>query len=126
MEEFITLIKDTIKNNVTLTNGLIIGKIGTGESNSMQIAPSNTETTFLNKSIIYKLDLLFLSKSKDQKTCINELDAIGKYLRRLKKYPGTDNICWSNAIQTSGPRYVDQEDGGYWIYSMVISNEIVM
>lgn len=126
MDEIINLIKDTIKDNVTLDKGLIIGKVGSGESLSMQIAPSGTDLTFLNKNITYDLDILFLRKSKNQLTCVNELSTIGKYLRQLKIYPNTSEICWENSLQTSGPSYVDQEDNGYWIYSMVISNKLSM
>jgi len=124
MLDILTLIKDTIENGVTLTESIELGKLGTGESLVMQVAPSGTDETFLDKSISYELDLLFLRKSEVQTTCINELTSIANFLRKLKTYPNTPNIEWVNSFITTMPNFVGQEQSGEWIYSMVVSNKL--
>lgn len=124
MNELLDLIIATIEDNVSLTGTIDVGQLKQAEGISVEIGPYGTDQTFLNKSKTANLALLFLRKSKDQQICLSELDAIGEYLSKLKVYPSTASIQWVNAEVTTEASYVDKEENGAYIYSMVVSNYI--
>lgn len=125
MNELLELIIATIAAGVpSLTEEIQIGQVKQSQGLSVEIVPYSTNTTFMNKGKTADMPLLFLRKSKDQQICLSELDAIGEYLSKLKVYPSTTSIQWVNAEVTTDASYVDKEENGAYIYSMVISNFI--
>lgn len=118
MGELINLIKQTIVDNVGSVSSINIGQLPLQGGLSMQIQTSEVDRVFLNKNFTQEMDILFLIKSKDQQLCLNTLDDIKNYLNRLKVYPNTSTIEWVNA-NAQGGLFVDKEDTGFFIYSMV-------
>jgi len=121
MEQLIALILQTIQDNITLSDTLELRQLPEAGGLAVQIAPSAPEHISLNKKEAYELNLLFLSKNFNQLTAFSELSLIDKYVSRLKTYPNTIDIEWVNATTTTKPAYVDTEDNGQFIYSMVLS-----
>lgn len=121
MDELIALVLATIQNNVTLSDTLQLRQLPESGGLAVQIAPSGTDKIFLTKKESYELNLLFLSKNVDQLIAFSELSSIDRYISRLTSYPDTTTIEWVNATTTTKPAYVDQEDNGQFIYSMVLS-----
>lgn len=121
MDQLIALILKTIQDNVTLSDTLELRQLPEGGGLAVQIAPSAPDMIFLNKKEAYELNLLFLSKNLDQLIAFTELTKIDSYISKLKEYPDTVNYEWVNATTTTKPAYVDQEDNGQYIYSMILS-----
>lgn len=124
MKELLDLIIDTIESaGLELSATIAVGTLPKDGGISVQIVDVPNVTTFLSKGTVDNMNLLFLMKSEDPTLCISELYKIGDYLRKLKTYPNTATIEWSNSIAT-GPQWVDEEDNGRYIYSMVVTNLI--
>jgi hypothetical protein len=127
MDEFLNAVLKAIDDaGLSLTAPIEIGQLPPEEGASVEFGPSNNRTTFLNKCKEDNIVLLFLRKSQNQLVCIKELDAIGEYLSKLKTYPQPTSgpIRWVNTEVTTPAGYVDKEDNGSYIYSMIISNKI--
>lgn len=125
MDELIKAILKAITDNVTLTGTLEMGQLPPDDGISAEIAPSSNLTTYQNKGKLDKVSLLFLRKSPSQVLCIQELEKIGEYLSRLTTYPQPENdMEWANSLVSTPPTYVDTEDNGSFIYSMIVDNLI--
>lgn len=124
MDQLIALILQTIQDNVALSDTLELRQLPEAGGLAVQIAPSGEDKVFLNKKESYELNLLFLSKNANQLTAYSELTLIDLYISKLQEYPNTVNFEWVNATTTTKPAYVDTEDNGQYIYSMVLSCKI--
>lgn len=81
------------------------------------------ESLYYNKKAIRIIPLLILTKSIDQKKCLNDLCKICNYLHSLKQYPQGKSVAWKDATTATEPNKVGRQEDGQYIYSCIINIE---
>lgn len=121
--EIVTLVKDTLEDNLTLTSAILLNPLPSTGGISMEMTAGNNTDIFLNKQSNKTIPLLFLAKGTNQATVIDNLCKICNYLQGLKTYPQGTTAAWLNAETSTEPSLVDNT-GGYYTYSCIIDIKI--
>ena len=110
-----------ILDAVTTLAGIdTIGQLSCDGGCSAQIAPSRTDTIFLDRSSLQVLSILVFGKGKDQQLVLNNLFSICNTLSKLTAYP-TDTGWKVTSIEVATPPSpVGKQEDGQWIFSCIL------
>ena len=89
-----------------------------------ELAAGYNDGYYYDKSSIRILPVLFLSKSKDQQACVNDLSRICNYFHPLKTYPAAESFSWLDAVTATEPNKTGRQEDGQYIYSAIINMKI--
>ena len=91
------------------------GAMGTGNGLACEIAPSNTETVFMDKNSYEPVTLALNGKDFDLRLLSDTINNILDTLSRMKTYPSGDG--WEIVDITKGilPRIIGREDNNAWL-----------
>lgn len=114
-------INSAVESVITLINAMgnfspmTRGALGSGNSLVCEVAPSYSETTFLDKNIYLPLTLAINGKHTNLGTLSNTLNDIMDNLTRRKEYPSGNG--WEIVDITNGnmPRVIGREDNSSWL-----------
>ena len=116
-----TIINLAIESVMDLIDGLSLyalitrGALGTGNSLSCEVAPSNPESVFLDKNQYIPLDLTLNGKHHDLQILSEAMNAIHEYLTMLTEYPnGTDWEIVDITTMTE-PQVIGREENNAWL-----------
>ena len=102
---------DAMKPFATITRGAL----GTGNGLCCEIAPTNTDTVFMDKESYIPLTLALNGKHDDLQVLSDTFNNIIDSLSRAKSY--TSGTGWQIVDITAGnlPRVIGREDNNSWI-----------
>lgn len=91
------------------------GALGTDSGLACEIAPSNTETVFMDKNSYEPITLALNGKDFDLQLLSDTINNIQDTLSRMKTYPSGDG--WEIVDITKGilPRVIGREDNNAWL-----------
>ena len=105
----------------TLINGMgnfaniTRGALGSGNSISCEIAPSNAQEVYLDKNAYFEITLAINGKHENMQTLSDTLNNIMDTLTRSKSYPS--GTGWEIVDITNGtmPRVIGRETNNAWL-----------
>lgn len=126
MDELINSIITLITNaGLSLSDAFEVGQLPTDGGLRIQVGAGTTNKTWLDKGNESTIPLVAFAKNINQLTAIQDLDKTSRYLEGLKVYPDPGNgIEIVDIMINPRPQYIDKEDNGQYIYSMVLNVKI--
>lgn len=120
--ELIAMIQDA---GLELSDTIDIGQLPEDGGIRFQFGPGTTNKTWLNKGNESTVVILGLAKNTNQLTALQDLDKICYYVESQKSYPIlTNGIEIVDVMTATRPQWVDKEDNGQYIYSMILNVKI--
>lgn len=120
--ELLNLIVETVQDELEITVSLdglpANGGIGA------ELTAGYGDGLYYDKSAIRILPVLFMSKGKDQQSCVNDLARICNYFQARKAYPAAESFSWLDAVTATEPNKTGRQEDGQYIYSAIINMKI--
>ena len=124
--DFMDRLKDKI-NSLGLYACCTVGILGPSESLSIMAMPGGAETVYYDGSRDKDYQVQVNAKSKNQMNCFNALTQIYQALENLEELPSGNGSYYFQSINTQSlPSILEQDDKGYWIYTLSISAKITI
>lgn len=120
--ELLNLIVKTVKEECEIDVSLDGTPFDGGVS--AELAPGYNDTLYYSKQAIKVIPVLFLSKDRNQSTCLNALCKICNHLQVLKKYPQAEGFVWLDAVTGTEPNKIGRQEDGNYLYSAIVNAKI--
>lgn len=91
------------------------GALGTGNTLTCEVAPSNPDTVFLDKNQYIILDVTINGKHDDLETLTNAMNKIHEELTWRTSYPSDTDWKMTDISTMTEPQIIGREDDGRWI-----------
>lgn len=115
MDKLCNLIKDELGLEVSLEELPADGGL------YVESGASVLESSYMNKSGLWKVPLLFISKRKSQKDGLQELQRISMHLHYRKIYPEGESFGWADASIVTPANKVKREEDGQYVHSCIVN-----
>lgn len=79
------------------------------------------QNMYMDKSCLWRVPVLFMSKQSDQKQGLHNLEKICRLLHYRKSYPDGDSYGWADASITTPPNKIGRDEDGQYLHSCIIS-----
>lgn len=76
---------------------------------------------YMNKSCLWKIPVLFLSKRKDQQQGLKELEQISMHLHYRKNYPDGTRYGWADASIITPANKIGRDEDGQYLHSCIVN-----
>lgn len=117
--EFMTVLCDLIKEKL----GLSVRLDETLESGGLYAesgAPA-LQATYQDKTCLWKVPVLFMSKRADQRQGLEELSKICRMLHYLKVYPDGKSYGWADASIATPANKIGRSEDGQYLHSCIVN-----
>ncbi|MBC1913084.1 hypothetical protein HCA73_10525 [Listeria booriae] len=119
--DFADCMLSAIKKNVDLTlKTTTIGTLGESDSLAFTLTPTGKERMYMDGSKVKTYAFQMKAKSKNQETCVDDLNSIVDYVSCLEidsVQSKNDSFTIDAKRNTSVPSLVTHDEQGYYIYS---------
>lgn len=115
MESVMTLI-----DGLNLYTPITRGALGTGNSLTCEVAPSNPDTVFLDKNQYIILDVTINGKHDDLEILTNAMNKIHEDLTWMTNYPSDTDWRITDICTMTEPQIIGREDDGKWIQASAL------
>lgn len=120
--ELLNLIIETVQSNLQITVSL--DGLPADGGICAELAAGYNDGLYYDKSAVRILPVLFMSKNKDQQSCVNVLSRICNYFQSLKVYPSAESFSWLDAVTATEPNKTGKQEDGQYIYSAIMNMKI--
>lgn len=93
-----------------------IGALPPDNGICMTYSSGSPDTTFMDKSAAYSMDMVCNGKHTDQQILTDALANIHEALTQETNYPTSENWQITNIITTSAPTYLDRQPNDWYMY----------
>lgn len=124
LSEFMGRLVDTAEENCNLDGRISLKELSAGNSLYAELGSGNTESTYYDKSAVKTIPVLFLCRNADQEKCLNQLENICNYFRKLREYPHGDTFAWLNTAIAKEPSKIGRDEDGTYHYSCILNNTL--
>lgn len=85
---------------------------------------SQTVSSYYDKTALWTVPVLFLSKNADQKAGMENLSAICNFLHKQKSYPSGQSFSWEDAQTVTQPNKIGRDEDGKYLHSCIVNCKI--
>lgn len=85
---------------------------------------SQTVSSYYDKTALWTIPVLFLSKNADQKAGMEALSKICDFLHREKIYPSGESYSWKDAQTVTQPNKIGRDEDGKYLHSCIVNCKI--
>lgn len=118
MRSIIDAICDLIEDTTDIS--VVIGSLPSHEGVGVQIATGTIEAPYLPRTNLHRDTYVINAKYKNQKTAIDNLNAIHEALTKRIGYPQDDEWQIAMIATSTAPDYLGQEGNEYYLYGSSI------
>lgn len=124
IEEFLQLIVEEAEKKCDLDSDISLEELKAGNSLYAEFNDGFTDTVYYDKSTVKTIPVLFLCRNKDQKRCLEQLEAICRLFQRMKRYPVGSTFYWMDTTIAKEPAKIGRDEDGMYHYSCILNNKI--
>lgn len=119
--EFLDVIIDAAESACQLDSPISLEELSAEGGLYAETGEGFTQTTYFNKTEIKMIPVLFMCRHKDQRRCLEQLEAITNHFQKLTSYPSGTNFTWLDAEVSKYPSKIGRDEDGMYHYSCILN-----
>lgn len=120
MDAVLNAVIDLVETNLTLYSHITIGALPPNGGIAMFVGAGSPQNTFMDKDTHNVIYATLNGKHAKQKTVIEALESIHRYLTKLKGYPTGSDWQITDIATDAFPNLIGQESGEQWLYGSIL------
>ena len=122
LTEFQDQLVDWLKTDLNLE--ISLDELPPGGGLYAETGASQTVSSYYDKTALWTIPVLFLSKNADQKAGMENLSMICNFLHKRKSYPSGQSFAWKDAQTVTQPNKIGRDEDGKYLHSCIVNCKI--
>lgn len=122
LTEFQDRLVDWLKTGLNLE--ISLDELPPGGGLYAETGASQTVSSYYDKTALWTIPVLFLSKNADQKAGMENLSTICNFLHKRKSYPSGQSFAWKDAQTVTQPNKIGRDEDGKYLHSCIVNCKI--
>lgn len=121
LEEFMELLTEVAEKNCSLDTKISLKELPAEGGLYAEPGEGYGAGRYYDKTEIRVVPVLLLSRNKDQRKCMEELEKVSLYFDRLKEYPKGEGFAWLDTEIAKSPSKIGRDEDGAYHYSCILN-----